>query len=142
MKRFIYASKPRHDNCKDCHTESCSHLPHNVSKPRYDNIKHCHTEVKIPYDNAYHCHTRCLNHIYTHCRIHTQTPLFYFEFFQVFWVKTCWFCDFQALIACWLLIKQVLSGYSARFSSFSNPLSRFQELIHAFCTRFLEFLCY
>lgn len=65
---ILYASKPRHDNCKDCHTESFIHLPHDVSKPRYDNLKHCHTEVKIPYDNAYHCHTRCLIHIYTHCR--------------------------------------------------------------------------
>ena len=74
--------------------------------------------------------------------IYTRTPLFYFEFFQVFCVKTCWFRDFQDLIACWLLINQVLSRYPARFSSFSNPLSRFQELIHTICTRFLEFLCY
>ena len=79
-------------------------------------------------------------HTYTHIEAHIHTtPLFFIEFFQVFCVKTCWFRVFQALIACWLLINQVLSRYSARFLSFSNPLSRFRELIHATCTRFWEF---
>ena len=50
--------------------------------------------------SSLHLHHRS----YTYSRIHTRKPLSYIEFFQVFCVKTCWFRDFQALIACWLLI--------------------------------------